>query len=179
MYFDDQVYDLQLWEVSAHDRFRAQRSVSYAHADCCLLVFALDDATSLINLTKWRNEVLSKVVVAAVDTFPFVVAANKSDLPKSERDLSEQQISSFFKDFGMTYFETSVEKEYSMQKVFEMVADGGKVYARGLAVKGIRPDSCLLRLSSRTWCDYCEPRFRNLVDPVTVANCCCRCCTII
>jgi len=165
--FDDQLYNLQLWDVSDQLIFSDERSMCYAHADCCLFVFALDHFPSLHNFINWRDELLTKVIVSDLNTFPFVVAANKSDLPKYSHHFDDPEISSFCADHGMNYVDTSAINAVNVEEVFNMVAHRGKMYTEGLAARGMHQDSCILKLTgeadSESLCAYCEPRFRHLV----------------
>ena len=52
----------------------------YRGADCCVLVYDVNNAKSFENLDNWRDEFLIQAGPQDPDTFPFVVLGNKIDV---------------------------------------------------------------------------------------------------
>lgn len=74
---------MQIWDTAGQERFKSLRTPFYRGADICLLTYAVDDARSLQNLTTWKQEFVNYADVQKVETFPFIVIANKIDIEKS------------------------------------------------------------------------------------------------
>lgn len=57
----------------------------YRGADCCVLVFDVNNAKSFETLESWRDEFLIQASPRGPENFPFVVIGNKIDMEESKR----------------------------------------------------------------------------------------------
>ena len=60
----------------------------YRGADCCVLVFDVNNVKSFEALDSWRDEFLVQASPRDPDNFPFVVLGNKVDLDEGKRQAS-------------------------------------------------------------------------------------------
>lgn len=73
------------------ERFRSLRTPYYRGTDICILVFSVDNKESFKELDFWRNEFFYHGDIDVKDNFPFLVLANKTDLPDECRVVSEEE----------------------------------------------------------------------------------------
>lgn len=60
----------------------------YRGADCCVLVYDVNNSKSFDALDSWRDEFLIQASPRDPDNFPFVVLGNKIDVEESKRVVS-------------------------------------------------------------------------------------------
>ena len=95
---------LQLWDTAGQERFQSLGVAFYRGADCCVLVYDVNNAKSFEALDSWRDEFLIQASPRDPANFPFVrtpllrsslgtwtdkaiqvVLGNKIDLEESKR----------------------------------------------------------------------------------------------
>lgn len=134
----------------------------YRGADCCVLVFDVNNSKSFDALDSWRDEFLIQASPRDPDNFPFVVLGNKIDVEESKRvvclgrdrddeslrlltghQISNKRAMTFCQSKGgIPYFETSAKEAINVEQAFE----GGSWLA--LSAK----------LRMLTVCSHCEKR---------------------
>jgi Ras-related protein Rab-7A len=57
----------------------------YRGADCCVLVYDVNNSKSFDTLDSWRDEFLVQASPMDPESFPFVVIGNKIDVEESKR----------------------------------------------------------------------------------------------
>ena len=70
----------QIWDTAGQERFQSLGVAFYRGADCCVLVYDVNNAKSFENLDNWRDEFLIQAGPQDPDNFPFVVLGNKIDV---------------------------------------------------------------------------------------------------
>jgi Ras-related protein Rab-7A len=69
----DQVADgQQLWDTAGQERFQSLGVAFYRGADCCVLVYDVNNSKSFDTLDSWRDEFLIQASPRDPDSFPFV-----------------------------------------------------------------------------------------------------------
>lgn len=66
----------------------------YRGADCCVLVYDVNNSKSFDALDSWRDEFLIQASPRDPDNFPFVVLGNKIDVEESKRVVSGLELGS-------------------------------------------------------------------------------------
>jgi Ras-related protein Rab-7A len=61
----------------------------YRGADCCVLVYDVNNSKSFETLDSWRDEFLIQASPADPENFPFVVIGNKIDVEEGKRVVRE------------------------------------------------------------------------------------------
>ncbi|CAL8330636.1 unnamed protein product [Lota lota] len=126
-----ETYQIDILDASGERSFPAKRRLSILTGDVFLLVFSLDDRSSFEEVCALRTEILeakAKLIKISVPgqcaTVPFVVCANKMDLPMSERAIPQTDLLQMLGE-GCAYFETSAKESTNLDKVFEALAKQG------------------------------------------------------
>jgi len=97
---------LQLWDVAGHERFGTMTRVYYKYAIAGFVVYDISRHATFEAVTKWRDDVNSKVVLANDEPIPLVLLANKCDL--SDVKVDRNELDQFIKENGfVAWFETS------------------------------------------------------------------------
>lgn len=63
---------VQLWDTAGQERFQSLGVAFYRGADCCVLVFDVNNPKSFENLESWRDEFLVQANPRDPESFPFV-----------------------------------------------------------------------------------------------------------
>ena len=82
---DDRLVTMQLWDTAGQERFQSLGVAFYRGADCCVLVYDVNNAKSFDALDSWRDEFLIQASPKDAESFPFVVLGNKVDVEESKR----------------------------------------------------------------------------------------------
>jgi Ras-related protein Rab-7A len=82
---DDRLVTIQLWDTAGQERFQSLGVAFYRGADCCVLVYDVNNAKSFDTLDSWRDEFLIQASPKDAESFPFVVLGNKVDVEESKR----------------------------------------------------------------------------------------------
>ncbi|KAI9747369.1 MAG: hypothetical protein M1815_004281 [Lichina confinis] len=131
----------QLWDTAGQERFQSLGVAFYRGADCCVLVFDVNNAKSFETLDSWRDEFLIQASPRDPESFPFVrsyvtrpwvamrltrvqvVLGNKIDMDESKRMVSSKRAMAFCQaKGGIPYFETSAKEAMNVEQAFEVVA---------------------------------------------------------
>lgn len=62
----------QLWDTAGQERFQSLGVAFYRGADCCVLVYDVNNSKSFDTLDSWRDEFLIQASPRDPETFPFV-----------------------------------------------------------------------------------------------------------
>jgi Ras-related protein Rab-7A len=62
----------QLWDTAGQERFQSLGVAFYRGADCCVLVYDVNNSKSFDTLDSWRDEFLIQASPRDPDNFPFV-----------------------------------------------------------------------------------------------------------
>lgn len=63
---------LQLWDTAGQERFQSLGVAFYRGADCCVLVYDVNNSKSFDTLDSWRDEFLIQASPRDPENFPFV-----------------------------------------------------------------------------------------------------------
>ncbi|POR39206.1 Putative Ras-related protein Rab7 [Tolypocladium paradoxum] len=125
---DDRQVTMQLWDTAGQERFQSLGVAFYRGADCCVLVYDVNNAKSFEALDSWRDEFLIQASPRDPPNFPFVstavvVLGNKIDVEESKRVISNKRAMTFCQSKGdIPYFETSAKEAINIDQAFEVIA---------------------------------------------------------
>lgn len=105
---------LSIWDMAGQDRFAVMRGGFYRGSRAAALVYDVTAPETIKNLVRWRKEILD-----AVQTQPFLVIGNKTDL---ERAVPHETGMAFAKAIGAPYIETSALNGEGVPALFEELA---------------------------------------------------------
>jgi Ras-related protein Rab-7A len=63
---------VQIWDTAGQERFQSLGVAFYRGADCCVLVYDVNNSKSFETLDSWRDEFLIQASPMDPETFPFV-----------------------------------------------------------------------------------------------------------
>ena len=75
----------KLWDTAGQERFQSLGVAFYRGADCCVLVYDVNNSKSFDTLDSWRDEFLIQASPKDAESFPFVVLGNKVDVEENKR----------------------------------------------------------------------------------------------
>ena len=110
-------YTLQIWDTAGQERFKSLRTPFYRGADCCILVFAVNDKQSFANIDFWKKEFLYYADIRDINKFPFIVIGNKIDLDR-DRTVSEEEAKCWCDNQSIPYYQTSAKTSENVNKAF-------------------------------------------------------------
>merc|ERR1712130_563131 len=119
------------------ERFQSLGVAFYRGADCCVLVYDVNNPKSFETLDSWRDEFLIQASPHDPDNFPFVVLGNKIDVEESKRVVSQKRAMTWCQSKGhIPYFETSAKEAINVEQAFQTIAknalqqgdDDGEIY---------------------------------------------------
>ncbi|KAI4093243.1 MAG: hypothetical protein L6R37_007408 [Teloschistes peruensis] len=133
---DDRVVTMQLWDTAGQERFQSLGVAFYRGADCCVLVYDVNNSKSFDTLDSWRDEFLVQASPRDPENFPFVytpqhktqdythrsqvVLGNKIDVEENKRMISAKRAMTFCSSKGnIPYFETSAKEAVNVEQAFE------------------------------------------------------------
>ncbi|KAF1986483.1 hypothetical protein K402DRAFT_393544 [Aulographum hederae CBS 113979] len=120
---DDRIVTMQLWDTAGQERFQSLGVAFYRGADCCVLVYDVNNSKSFETLDSWRDEFLIQASPMDPESFPFVVIGNKIDVEDSKRAISNKRAQMFCQQKGgVPYFETSAKEAINVEQAFEVIA---------------------------------------------------------
>ncbi|KAG2424861.1 hypothetical protein CHLRE_06g311900v5 [Chlamydomonas reinhardtii] len=120
---DDKKVTMQIWDTAGQERFQSLGSAFYRGADCCVLVFDVNNAKSFDDLDNWRDEFIIQAGPPDPDNFPFMVLGNKIDENGgSSRQVSEKKAKAWCASKGsIPYFETSAKEDINVEAAFTCI----------------------------------------------------------
>ena len=74
---DDRLVTMQLWDTAGQERFQSLGVAFYRGADCCVLVYDVNNSKSFDTLDSWRDEFLIQASPRDPENFPFVSQSDK------------------------------------------------------------------------------------------------------
>lgn len=94
---------LQLWDTAGQERFRTITTSYYRGAHGILVLFALDDVTSFLNVRMWLQECNTY----AVDGVKKLLVGTKCDVAPEKRLVTQESIDEFVAEMEIDYVEVS------------------------------------------------------------------------
>jgi len=123
VYVDERNVTMQIWDTAGQERFQSLGVAFYRGADCCVLVFDVNNVKSFETLDSWRDEFLIQASPRDPEHFPFVVLGNKVDVEDTKRMVFQKRALTWCQSKGnIPYFETSAKENINVEQAFQTVA---------------------------------------------------------
>ncbi|XP_071740964.1 ras-related protein Rab7-like [Rutidosis leptorrhynchoides] len=121
---DDKVVTLQIWDTAGQERFQSLGVAFYRGADCCVLVYDVNEMRSFETLDTWHDEFLKQANPSDPSSFPFILIGNKIDIDGgNSRVVSEKQAIEWCSSKGnIPYYETSAKEDLNVDDAFLCIA---------------------------------------------------------
>ena len=103
---------MDIWDTSGQERYRAMTKMDYHSTDGIIYVFDLTTLESFKKITLWIRE--AKLHIKK--DYMKLLVGNKSD--KENRQVSEEEITAFTKEWDFYYLETSAKNNKNISEIF-------------------------------------------------------------
>ncbi|XP_050410431.1 ras-related protein Rab-32 [Patella vulgata] len=113
----DTLIRLQLWDIAGQERFGNMTRVYYKEAVGAFVVFDVTRASTFEAVSKWKNDLDSKVQLPDGSPVPCVLLANKCDQAKEGLVNNTAQMDEFCKEKGFIgWYETSAKENINIDE---------------------------------------------------------------
>ncbi len=120
---DDRSITMQLWDTAGQERFQSLGVAFYRGADCCVLVYDVNNQKSFDSLNSWKDEFLIQSNPRDPENFPFIILGNKIDIEENKRVVNLKRAQTYCQQLGdVPYFETSAKEAINVNQAFEVIA---------------------------------------------------------
>lgn len=114
---DKTLIRLQLWDIAGQERFGNMTRVYYKEAVGCFIVFDVTRQSTFEAVSKWKNDLDSKVQLPDGKPIPCVLLANKCDQPKEGLVNNASQMDKFCEEKGFIgWYETSAKENINIDE---------------------------------------------------------------
>ncbi|XP_055499600.1 ras-related protein Rab-38-like [Leucoraja erinacea] len=121
---EDTVVRLQLWDIAGQERFGNMTRVYYREAVGAFIVFDVSRASTFEAVSKWKNDLDSKVRLQNGRPVPAVLLANKCDQAKEGLTNTLPKLDQFCKDNGfIAWFETSAKDNIRIEESARLLVE--------------------------------------------------------
>ncbi|KAI8893412.1 small GTPase superfamily [Globomyces pollinis-pini] len=103
-------------DTAGQHEYKALRDQHLKDGKGFLLVFALNDKSSLEEVKEIREQIIKLKETRKV---PFVICANKCDLPADQKEVDLTAAQTFFKEFKIPILETSAKENINVSESFD------------------------------------------------------------
>jgi len=168
---DQEVLNVQLWDIAGQERFIGLTTAYYKHAVAAMVVFDVTNEKSLLNAVSWKADVDKKVFLPNGESIPVVLFANKWDLIQedgSARVLSDAGLEAFCQKHNFVgWFSTSAKTGLNVKRGMNYVISKIVENKREMEKSGFynEPDNRVISLDQRNSADDKPPVMPS-------SNCC-------
>ena len=113
----DETIDFYIWDTAGQDHFNAITRRYYRGADACLIVFAINDKESFIQVKSWHKKMTNEC-----GDIPTALVMSKIDL-KAQRKISDEEAEKLAKELNIKLFNTSSKDGVMVEECFEYLAE--------------------------------------------------------
>lgn len=120
---EDCIARLQLWDIAGQERFGNMTRIYYKEAVGAFVVFDITRTNTLENVSKWKDDIDSKIKSQNGKNIPVILLANKCDLNHDE-SMNLNELEKFAKDAGFIgYLLTSAKNDAGINEAGDLLVD--------------------------------------------------------
>ena len=109
---------LILWDTAGQERFRSAAFKTIKSVHGIALVFDVSNKETFSNINLWLEDIKDNFVDPCLILF-----GNKTDKPKEEWEITQDEINTFIKQKKLTYYETSAKLNEGIYEGFAHIAN--------------------------------------------------------
>ena len=114
--FENNLYNFKIFDTAGQERYNNIVASTIKVADGYVLVFSVDQKSSLDKISTWLKYLAENVDLKEKG---LILIGNKIDLP--EREVSTEEGKNFAKSFNIKYFETSAKERIGIDEAFKQI----------------------------------------------------------
>ena len=115
---------LKLIDTAGQEKYMALAKTYYKNADGVFFIFGFDDKNSVESIKMWVNEFNENNKTSGNYVIPRYLIGNKSDIDINQRDVKEDFIEKFRKEFNIDHYETTSAKDnININKIFLEISE--------------------------------------------------------
>ncbi|AYV85683.1 MAG: Rab family GTPase [Satyrvirus sp.] len=115
---DDKIVRFHIWDTAGQERFRSLSKIYYSKSNGCFCVFDVTCQKSFDNLKYWINNYDENNMTEHV----ILIIANKSDVNKSQWQITETEIINFSQENGYHVVFTNCISGQNINRAFELLS---------------------------------------------------------
>eukprot|EP00940_MAST-03C_sp_MAST-3C-sp2_P003236 g3236.t1 len=111
----------EIWDTAGQEKTQSITTTFFEEVDACVLVYDVSNHFSFETLTDWYHEFDAKAMPSDLDSFPFIVIGNKTDLGKQNVSVQEAEkwCAKMSKKVKIQHFEASAKSNINVDKAFK------------------------------------------------------------
>uniref|UniRef100_A0A8C2JB67 Ras-related protein Rab n=1 Tax=Cyprinus carpio TaxID=7962 RepID=A0A8C2JB67_CYPCA len=115
--WDSETVRLQLWDIAGQERFGNMTRVYYREAMGAIIVFDVSRPTTFEAVSKWKEDLDSKLILSNGQSIATVLLANKSDQNRDFLPNNSLKMDQYCKENGFVgWFETSAKENVNINE---------------------------------------------------------------
>lgn len=107
----------EIWDTAGQERFNSILPLYYRNADIICIVYDITSKHSFIKAKNWVEKIKMEYEPKII-----VFISNKLDLPVNKRQVSDDIVKHYVKEFDLMYYETSAKTGEGIQTIFSDMA---------------------------------------------------------
>ena len=114
-------YDLKIkiWDTAGQERFKSLSVQVIKDCDAVMLVYAVDDKKSFLDLNNWLTRISN---ISDLSKKPIIIVGNKADIT-DKREVKYEEGKKFAEEKGHKFFETSAKTGEGIKEAFNELFD--------------------------------------------------------
>ncbi|XP_060765388.1 ras-related protein Rab-38b [Neoarius graeffei] len=148
--WDSETVRLQLWDIAGQERFGNMTRVYYREAMGAFIVFDVTRPTTFDAVTKWKEDLDSKLTLANGKSITTVLLANKCDQSKDILVNNGLKMDQFCQENGFVgWFETSAKENLNINEAANFLVKH-IIASENDILKSVVPDTISPQLTTTT-----------------------------
>ena len=130
--FDNKEYKFKIFDTAGQERYNSISAQTIKVADGFILVFSVDDKTTLEKIRYWIKSIEDNVNIKEKS---LILVGNKIDM---KRQITPDEGSNFAKEYNLKYFETSAKTGVGINECFNEIYKD--IYDKNKKLEGGNPN---------------------------------------
>ncbi|XP_073685856.1 ras-related protein Rab-38b [Garra rufa] len=146
--WDTETVRLQLWDIAGQERFGNMTRVYYREAMGALIVFDVTRPTTFEAVSKWKEDLDSKLILSNGQSISTVLLANKCDQNRDFLTNNSLKMDQYCKENGFVgWFETSAKDNININEAANFLVKH-IIASENDILKSVVPDTISPQLNS-------------------------------
>ena len=116
IFYDNEQYNLQIWDTAGHERFQTMTSSYYRGADVIIMVYDVTNSSSFQSIDKWIKEIERY----SLNSVFRILVGNKCDLI-ANKVVDSQTGENYAESLGIPFIETSCKDDINIEESLSLI----------------------------------------------------------